>query len=152
MEWLVALAVLVGVVGVVVPILPGLLLVALAVAWWAAAHQAWWLLALVVALACTATAAKYALPARAARDSASTPALAVGALAALVGFFMLPVIGMIVGFLVGVLVSELIRRRDLTQAWRATRESAKAIGLGMAVELAAAIAIAGAWVAALLVR
>ncbi len=149
MEWLVGLAILIGVVGVIVPILPGLLLVAGAVGVWAVAHDVWWLLALVLALTCAAMALKFTIPARTARDAASTAALAVGAAAALVGFFVIPVVGMVIGFLAGVLVTELIRLKDPRAAWTATWATTKSIGITIAVELLAAILIAGAWVGAL---
>jgi uncharacterized protein YqgC (DUF456 family) len=150
MEWLVAVAVAVGIVGVVVPVLPGLLLVAAAIGAWAVGNDAWWLLAAVVLLSAVTLGLKVALPARAARDSASTAALVVGAVAALVGFFVIPVVGMVVGFLVGVLAVELIRLRDPAGAWRATWATARSIGITMAIELAACIVMAGLWAGALL--
>lgn len=150
MEILVALAIVVGVVGIVVPILPGVMLIAAAVGIWAVTEQVWWLLAVVILLAIGSTVAKFAIPARATHASASTAALAIGALGALVGFFVIPVVGAIVGFLVGVLATEAYRQRDLELAAQATWSSAKSIGLTMVVEMAAALIMAGLWVGALL--
>jgi len=146
---LVAIAIAVGILGVLVPVLPGLLLVAAAVGAWALANEARWLLAAVLVITAVAMAIKIAVPARTARDAASTAALAVGAAAALVGFFVVPVIGMIVGFLLGVLATEVVRLRDPGAALRATWSTARSVGIAIAVELAAAVAIAGLWVAAL---
>jgi uncharacterized protein YqgC (DUF456 family) len=148
-EILVALAIVVGVVGIVLPILPGILLVASAIAIWAAVEGVWWLLAVVVVLAAVAVILKIAIPARTARDSASTIAMAVGAVAALVGFFVIPLVGAIVGFLAGVLITELARLRVLADAWRATWSTAKSVGLTMAIELLTALVMAGLWVSAL---
>lgn len=149
MEILVALAILVGMVGVVLPVLPGVVLVAAAVGIWAVANTAWWLVAAVVVVTAATLALKIAIPARTARDAASTAALALGAVTALIGFFTVPVVGALLGFVVGVLVAELLRLRDLPAAWQATWTTAKSLGLAMAVELAAVLLMAGLWVAAL---
>lgn len=149
MELLVVAAILVGLVGVVVPVLPGLLLVAGAIGVWAAAEQVWWLLAAVVVLSALALALKVAIPAKTARDSASMWAVAVGAVGALIGFFAIPVVGFIVGFLAGVLLAELARLRAMGPAWDATWATTKGIGISIAVELAAVVAMAGMWATAL---
>jgi uncharacterized protein YqgC (DUF456 family) len=151
-ELLVVAAIVVGLVGVVVPVLPGLLLVAGAIGLWAAAEQVWWLLAAVVVLGALALALKVAIPARTARDSASMWAVAVGAVGALIGFFAIPVLGMIVGFLAGVLLAELVRLRALRPAWDATWTTTKGIGASIAVELAAVIVMAGLWATALVLE
>lgn len=148
MEWLVVLAIVVGVVGIFVPVLPGLLLVAAGVGLWSVANEVWWLLALTLVLTFVAIALKVAIPARAARDAASTTALAVGAVAALVGFFAIPVVGMIAGFLGGVLATEIVRLKDVRAAWAATWTTTKSIGITMGIELIAAILMAAAWVGA----
>ena len=150
MEVLVAVAILIGVVGIVVPVLPGILLISSAIALWAIADNAWWLLAAVAALTAIALTLKIAIPARTARDTASKTALAVGAAAALVGFFVVPVVGAILGFLLGVLAAELARVRQWAPALRATWSTAKSVGLTMAVELAVSLLMTGLWVAALL--
>ena len=151
MEILIALAIVVGVAGVVLPVLPGILLVAAAVGIWAAAHGVWWLVAAVVVLTAAALALKIAIPARTARDAASTMALAVGAVTALIGFFAVPVIGAPVGFVAGVLVAELVRLRSLPTAWQATWATTKSLGLAMVVELTATLLMAGLWVVSLVV-
>lgn len=150
-ELLVGLAIIVGLLGVVVPILPGLLLVSGAIGIWAFANQSWWLLVVVVLITVAALGLKVAIPARTVRDSASTAAVAVGALAGLVGFFVIPVVGMIVGFLVGVMVTEVVRLRQFEPAWQATWATTKSIGITIAVELVAVIVMSGLWVFAVLV-
>lgn len=151
-EVLVVAAIIVGLLGVVVPVLPGMLLVSAAVGIWAFANSAWWLLVAVLLLSVAALALKILIPARTARDSASIAAVAVGAVAALVGFFVIPVVGMIVGFLVGVLVTELIRLRAPGPAWQATWATTKSIGITIAVELVAVIVMSALWVSALALR
>ena len=150
MELLVVLAIIIGLLGVIVPILPGVLLVAVAVGGWAVANDVWWLLAAVVVLTAISLVLKFLIPARTARDAASTTALAVGAVAALVGFFVIPIIGIVVGFLAGVLVTEMVRLKDLSSAWQATWQTTKSIGITIVVELVAVIWLAGMWLTALL--
>lgn len=151
-EILVGAAIVIGLLGIVVPILPGLLLVSAAIGIWAYANAAWWLLVAVLLLTGAALALKFAIPARTARDAASTWAVAVGALAALVGFFVVPVVGMVLGFLAGVLATEWIRLRAFDPAWRATWATTKSIGITIAVELAAVIVMSGLWAGALALR
>jgi hypothetical protein len=76
-------------------------------------------------------------------------AVAVGAVGALIGFFAIPVVGFIVGFLAGVLLAELARLREMGPAWDATWATTKGIGISIAVELAAVVAMAGMWATAL---
>ena len=149
MEWLVGLAVIVGLVGVVVPILPGLLLVAGAIALWAVAEDRWWLLVFVVLITLAAIFLKYAIPARTTRASASTFALVAGACAGIVGMFVVPVVGFLLGFPLGVLVAELLRLRDLRAAGRATVAAIRGLGISIAVELTAGLMLTAAWVVAL---
>jgi uncharacterized protein YqgC (DUF456 family) len=150
-EILVAVAIIVGLVGVVVPVVPGLVLAGGAVSVWAAVEQQWWLLAIAVLLTILTTALRLAIPARTARDAASTWALAVGAVAALAGMFVIPVIGAIVGFLVGVFGTEVVRMRQLGPAWQATWTTTKSLGVTMALELASILILAALWVTAVVV-
>ena len=43
-----------------------------------------------------------------------------GALLGIVGFFVIPVVGLVIGFVVGVYLAEWYRLRDVARAWRAT--------------------------------
>lgn len=151
MEILVALAIIVGLVGVILPALPGLLLAAAAIALWAGFEGVWWLLGMVVLIAGGMTVLKIVIPARTARDAASTSALVVGSILALVGMFVIPVVGAIAGFLLGVFGTELVRLRHPSPAWTATWTTTKSVGLTMALELFSVLVMASLWVGALLV-
>jgi hypothetical protein len=63
-----------------------------------------------------------------------------------VGFFVIPVIGLVVGFVLGVYLAEL-RRVGVNQAWPATVHALKAVGLSILIELLATLCAAAAWVA-----
>jgi len=154
-ELLVLLAMLVGLVGVVVPLLPGLLLIwAAGVAWaWADGGGARWAVAAVLTLLLLAgTAAKYVLPARSASGAgAPRRTLLLGALGAVVGFFVIPVVGLVVGGVGAVYLAELQRLGGSAAAWRSTRAVLVGIGVGMLVELATGVLMVAVWGAAALV-
>jgi hypothetical protein len=90
---------------------------------------------------------KYAVPGRRLRASGvPTSTLWLGALGGLVGFFVVPVIGLVLGFVAGVYAAE--RRRLGPEAARpSTKAGLRAVGLSIAIELVAALLATGAWVA-----
>src|SRR5919201_307313 len=103
---LVALAIAIGLVGIVVPLLPGMLLVYGAILVWAAVEHSvasWVTLAVVTVVVGATTAVKYLWPVRRMRR-ADVPAstLVLGAVLGVVGFFVIPVFGLVIGFVVGV--------------------------------------------------
>ncbi|HEY2946981.1 MAG TPA: DUF456 domain-containing protein [Micromonosporaceae bacterium] len=142
-----ALAIAVGIVGVIVPVLPGLVLCWLGVLVWAVLteHHAakWAVLALATAIAAAGTVVKYAWPGRnLKRSGVPNRTLFVGGALGLVGFFVIPVVGLIVGFVLGVWLAERARLGDVGRAWQSTKHALKAAGLSMLIELAAGLAIA----------
>jgi uncharacterized protein YqgC (DUF456 family) len=154
-ELLVLLVMVVGVVGVVVPVLPGLLLVWAAGLFWAWADGGGWrwgVAAVLTVLAVAGTVAKYALPARrAATEGAPRTTLLLAAAGALVGAFVIPVLGLVVGG-VGVLyLAELRRLGDGRTAWSSTRATLVAVGIGMLVELVTAVLMVATWAVAAVV-
>jgi uncharacterized protein YqgC (DUF456 family) len=155
-ELLLGVLMLVGLVGVVVPVLPGLLLVwANGVVWaWldGGGLVRWGAIGLMTLLLTLATVAKYALPARSAtRAGAPRSTLLLGALGAIVGFFVIPVLGFAIGGVAAVFVAELLRLGSGEAAWHSTFGVLRAIGIGMLVELAAAVAMVTVWTVAVLV-
>jgi uncharacterized protein YqgC (DUF456 family) len=151
----VGLAIATGVVGVVVPVLPGALLVWAAIAVWALADgsgRAWAVLVGATLVIGGAQVVKLLVPGRRLRD-AGVPrqSILAGLAAGAVGFFVIPVIGFFIGFPLGVYLEELRRRGRHASAWRSTREALRAIGLSMLIELSATVLAAGAWLAAVLI-
>ena len=147
-ELLLGLVILVGVVGVVLPLLPGSLLVAGAIVVWAiedGSATAWICTAVALALLAGGVVVKYAVPGKRLRG-AGVPAstLLLGALCAVVGFFVIPVIGVFLGFVLGVYLSEVLRLGS-RRAWPATRSALAAVGLSVLIELAAAMLAASVW-------
>ena len=151
---LVALAIAVGLVGILIPFLPGTLLIWAAIAVWAVLlHNvtAWVTLAVVTLLLGATTAIKYLWPARRMRRAeVPSTALLVGGLVGVVGFFVIPVLGLVIGFVLGVYLAELAHRRDYSLAWRSTVQALKGVALSMGVELTGALLATAVWVAAVL--
>ncbi|MFG1934846.1 DUF456 domain-containing protein [Mycobacterium sp. NPDC048908] len=147
---LVALAIAVGVLGIVVPLLPGTLLVFAAIAVWAVVEDnvtGWVTLAVVAALLAAATLVKYLWPARRMRAAdVSTWSLLAGAVLGIVGFFVIPVLGLVLGFVLGIYLAELAKRRDQRVAWISTKHALKGVALSVGVELCGAMLATAAWV------
>jgi uncharacterized protein YqgC (DUF456 family) len=145
---LVGLAVLVGVLGTVVPLLPGTALVAVAVLVWAVltgGTTAWVVAAVAAAVLLVGAVMKYVVPGRGLTTAGvPTATLWSGAAAAVVGFFVVPVIGLLAGFVVGVYVAE-HRRVGARAAWPSTRAALRAVGIGILIELSAASLAAAVW-------
>jgi uncharacterized protein len=149
-DLLVGLVILVGVVGVVVPLLPGTLLVAAAVVVWALEERtttAWVCTGIALALLGVGLIVKYAVPGRRLKDSGvPTTTLLLGAVLAIVGFFVVPVVGAFLGFVLGVYLAEVLRL-GVRRAWPATRAALTAVGLSVLIELVAALLAAAVWLA-----
>jgi hypothetical protein len=54
-------------------------------------------------------------------------------------------VGLVLGFVAGIWFAERVRLGDGRLAWPATRRAVAAVGLAMAIEFAAAAAVAGVW-------
>ena len=147
---LVAVAMAVGAVGTVVPLVPGLALV------WGAALTYGLVegfgrigtaaFAFVTTLAVAGALAGWVVPTRVARGAgAARSSILLGAVAAIVGFFILPVVGLVVGGVAGVYAGELQRTGSGAAAWRATRATLAGFGLAALVQLGIALAMAATW-------
>ncbi|GAY18859.1 DUF456 domain-containing protein [Mycobacterium sp. shizuoka-1] len=147
---LVGLAIAIGLVGIVVPLLPGTLLIYAAIAVWAVVEHdpvSWAVLGVVTAVLGTSLLVKYLWPARRMRaGQVGRGTLAAGAVLGVIGFFVIPVVGLLVGFVLGVYLAELAARRDQRRAWAATVLALKAVALSVGVELVGGLVATAAWV------
>jgi uncharacterized protein YqgC (DUF456 family) len=153
-QWLavgVGLVMGLGLVGTVLPFFPGLPLI------WGAAlvfgiNVGWdtsgvIAMSVITVLMLAGIAAKVVLPARSAAETgAPRSTLVLGALFGVVGFFVVPVVGLPLGAVVGILVAEFRRTRDWDRAWRSTRSAIVGFGMGALLEIAAGLAMIVAWV------
>lgn len=148
-----AVLIVVGIAGVLLPVLPGLALIVAGVAVWAVPRGdalGWSVLGLAVAIVVVGTVAKYLLPGRRMRDS-GVPGrtIAAGALLGVIGFFVIPVLGLFLGFVLGVYLAELTRLGDRTLAWPSTRHALLAVGVSILIELGAGLLATGVWIGGL---
>lgn len=153
MGWLnvvVGLMMLVGLVGIVVPLLPGLLLIWAAVLIWASEAQtpaAWAVLGIATTLALSGFLLQYFLPSRRmAKAGVTTSSLVAGSVLGIAGFFVIPVVGAFLGFVLGIFVAERIKLGTNAAAWPSTKQALRAIGLSMGIELLTGLAIVTTWV------
>jgi uncharacterized protein len=149
----VGVVVIVGLVGIVVPVLPGLLLVWAGVAVWSTERQdgtGWAVLVIVTLVALAGTALKYLLPGRRMRtQGVPTRTMLAGGALGVVGFFVVPVVGLFLGFVLGVYLAERGRLGQHRAAWTSTIVALKAAGWSTLIELLTGLLMAGTWVIAL---
>jgi uncharacterized protein len=148
-DLIVALVIAVGLVGILVPILPGSILVVGGILGWAIAvggPTAWTVFGIATALVVAGAVVKYVVPGRN-LEVAGIPATTqlVGVLLGVIGFFVVPVVGLFLGFVLGVYLAELLRV-GWKQAWPSTVHSLKAVGLSVVIEFLAALAATSVWV------
>ena len=143
---LAALLAAAGVVGIVVPVLPGSLLVAgglLAWALWGGSSWGWIALAVGVLLLVLGASAQYVLTGRTLKEKQIPQrSVVVGLVCGAVGLFVIPGLGLVIGFVAGLLLSEFARVRDLRTALSTSWTALKSVGVGMLVELGCALAAA----------
>jgi len=147
---LVGLLMVVGLIGIAVPLLPGLLLVWASVLIWAAGVHSttgWVVLGIVTTLAVTGVLLQYLLPGRLmSRAGVRTSSTVAGTALGVVGFFVIPVVGAFLGFVLGVYLAERVRQGSHAATWSSTKSALAAIGLSMGIELMTGLAIAATWV------
>jgi uncharacterized protein YqgC (DUF456 family) len=150
-----ALTIAVGLIGIVLPILPGALLIAVAVVAWAAIEggpTAFIACAVALLALAIAQALKYAVPGRRLHaEGIPTRTLALAAVLAIVGFFAIPVVGLVIGFVGGIYLAELERLRDEPAARASTAVALRAVGLSIGIELAGGLVAAIAWATGVLI-
>lgn len=147
---LVAIAMLAGLIGTALPLFPGLPLV------WGAAlvyglaegfgPTGTAAFVVITVIAIVGMAASIVLPhRRVAAGGAPRSTIATGVAGAVVGFFVIPVIGFALGAVAAIMLAEYRRTGDRTAAWRSTKTMIAGFGLGIVVELGAGIAIVVVW-------
>ncbi|WP_420832136.1 DUF456 domain-containing protein [Nocardia huaxiensis] len=149
---MVGLAIVIGLVGVIVPVLPGVLLILVAIGVWAfvtGGTTAWTVFAVCATFLVISGVVKYTWPGRKMQEAGvPTRSIVLGAVLGIIGFFVIPVIGLLLGFVLGVYVSELQRLGNHQAAWPSTVEALKGVGLSILIELFGALLASGVWLAA----
>ncbi|MFE7227755.1 DUF456 domain-containing protein [Nocardioides sp. NPDC057577] len=154
---LVALVIAFGIAGIIVPVLPGgALLVAAAILGWAiwlGESTGWVIFGISAAFIAIGLITKYAIPGKRLKDSGMPLSTQiVGAILAIIGFFVIPVVGVFVGFPIGVFLAELRRHGgDVGEAWTSTWTALKAMGLFILIDAVAATLATITWVVGLFI-
>jgi uncharacterized protein YqgC (DUF456 family) len=148
-------AIVVGLIGIVLPILPGLLLVLAAVLLWtfdANTPAAWWWFAAAATVTALGMLVKYLVPGKRLRE-AGVPwvTLFAGGVLGLIGFFVIPVVGLPLGFVLGIYLAEYLRLHEQGPAWRSTKHALGAVGLSMLLEMLTGLVVAGIWITEVIV-
>lgn len=136
----------VGIIGVIVPILPGMLLVWLTVlvyAWRTGFEVIGWpSLVFITIIALVAGTAQVWLPLLGAqKKGAAKRAMFLGVVGAIVGTFVLPLIGTVIGYALGIFLGEYLKVRDWNLALKASLGGVAGWGISTIVEISAALLI-----------
>lgn len=150
----VAVLILVGLVGTVIPILPGLVVIWVAIVGWAwlagGGLLRWSVVAVCSVLMVVGYVLGAVLPER--HLAAAEPSgwvLLGGTVGMVIGFLALPVVGLVVGAALGIFSAELLRARDLRRAWQLTMATLRGFGIAALVQFAIGLAMAVLWAFAL---
>lgn len=140
----------IGCIGIIAPVLPGSITVIAGLVIWAGvlrSPEAWVALALGGTLAVAGLSASTVLTGtRLKRRQIPNSSLLYGVVGAVIGLFVIPVLGLFVGFAVGLLLSEMHRQKNLQMALESSWVALKAMGLGIVVELGCALLAATVFV------
>lgn len=135
---------LIGVAGIIVPVLPGSLSIVVGLlvwAIWGSAPLPWLWFGIGAAFAVAGMTASTLITGRnlSKRGIPNWPVV-VSLLVAVVVGFIIPAFGLVIGFVGCLLLIELARVRNLRKAWSTSWVAIRSVGLGMLVELLCALA------------
>ncbi len=140
------LLVAIGVVGIVVPVLPGSVTIALGLlvwAIWGGSPWGWIAFAAGMVLVAVGMGSQYVLTGRTLRaKQIPNRSVVIGLVSGVVGLFVIPFLGLPIGFVAGLLVTEYVRVRDLNTALSTSWAAVKSVGAGMLIELCCGLAAA----------
>ncbi|MGO1166932.1 MAG: DUF456 domain-containing protein, partial [Janibacter sp.] len=107
---------------------------------------AWTTFGVVLALAALGVTLQLLIPGRRMkREGVGGLTLVLGVVGAIIGFFVIPVLGLPVGFVLGIFAAEYLRFRELDRAWTATKSALRGVLHSMGIELTTALLIAITW-------
>jgi len=146
----VAVVMAVGLLGIVVPVLPGLLLI------WGAAvvyglligfsTTGWVVVGILSMLAVISVIKSIVIPRRAAAQSGASIWAQIGAvLGGVAGFFLIPVLGLVIGALAGLLAVEVLLKGNWDEAWTAAIGTAKGFGISALIDLVLGLLMITFW-------
>ena len=149
---LIALAMVVGILGTVVPLLPGLPIV------WAAALVygvaegfgviGWICFVVITLVGIGGIVAGIVVPQRKVQGGGAPFSTSLlGLIGGIIGFFVIPIVGLVVGAVVGVFVAERLRTGNREEAWASTKRAIVGFGVGALVQMGAGFVMMLTWIA-----
>lgn len=130
---------LVGLTGIVLPILPGSITILLTSLVWAivvGGWPAWVAFGFIAVFSIAGMTCSYVLTGRKLKkNEVPNWPIFVGIAMGIVGIFVIPFVGLFVGFVVGLYGAEWYRRKDPKLAWESSWLAIKTLGVGIVVEL-----------------
>lgn len=155
-EVLIGLTMAIGLVGTLVPVLPGLFLVWAAGLAWAILDGAgtthWIIFAVMTVIFAIGIGLSFYIPKKNAKSTLAPKWIfPVSSLFAVIGFFIIPIAGLPLGFIFGVFISHLFSGREFHRALREAGSTLKALGLVSLVQCICGILIATCWALGLLI-
>lgn len=145
---------IVGICGVVVPVLPGSITVAVSLlvwAIWGGSSWGWVAFGVGIVLLAVGFASQYVLTGRRLKErSIPSRSVVIGLVCGVIGLFVIPFLGLPLGFALGLWLAEYARVRDPKEATSTSWAALKSVGLGMAVELGCALTAGGVLLASIL--
>lgn len=147
------IVIILGLVGILLVVTPGLTVVVGAVVIWALIESSvagWLAMSIAVALGVATTALKFLYPGKKLQEAGiPTRNLLMSLGLGVVGLFVIPFFGFFIGFAGGVYLFEL-DRVGREKAWTSTLEALKAIVLSVGIELIGGVLIAVFWLGAVI--
>lgn len=136
----------VGIIGIIVPILPGTLLIWLTVviyAWRTGFEIIGWpTVVFVTVIALIAGTAQIWLPLLGAqKQGAAKRAMFLGVVGAIIGTFVVPLVGTVIGYALGIFLGEYMKIRDWNLALKASLGGIAGWGISTIIEMVVALLI-----------
>jgi uncharacterized protein YqgC (DUF456 family) len=137
---------LIGIIGIIVPILPGMLLVWLTLLGYAWVTDfeiiKWWMLVILTLVAMITGTASIWLPYLGAKSlGAAKRSAFLGFIGGVIGTFIMPLVGTVIGYALGIILGEFHKHRDLRVAIKRSIGGVAGWGISTVVELAGALTI-----------
>jgi uncharacterized protein YqgC (DUF456 family) len=148
---LIVVFIILGIIGIIIPLIPGILLIWLAVltyVWAYGMETIGWanfiIITLIALVAGTSDLWMSLLGAK--KGGASGRSFLFGGIGAIVGSFIIPLVGTIIGYAVGILLGEYQKRGDWNEALRASVGGVAGWGVATAVQFGAGLIILGIFI------
>lgn len=145
-----AIIMIIGMCGTLLPLLPGMILM-----WVTGLGYGYFVgfgsvgtvvMVILTILLLVSFAAGVLIPKKAADQAGVSWITQLGGVAgAIIGFFVIPVVGVVVGGLAGVLLIEYLDHDDLPAAWASTKQVALGVGIAALAQFALGIVAMFAW-------